>query len=186
MLMKVTPHMSSSVNVDIAREAWQRSGYFELRRRVFAKKKHLFEEADIDTQDFRAIPIVAWDWQMGMPGSVVGTVRIDYHGDGLWFGGRLAVDPVYRRNGRIGAQLIRCAVSTAHAWGARQFRAHVLQSNVRLFRWLRWKVLEERTVQGQPHSLMEADLNHYPPDPEAPHWDECAGLALSTAQQRYA
>lgn len=188
MLMPVTPHISSLVNVEVATERWQREGYFALRRQVFCEEKHLFDdgEGDTDARDFNAVPIVAWDWQMGMPGSVVGTVRIDYHGDGLWFGGRLAVDPIYRKHGSLGAQLIRCAVTTANAWGATTFHAHVLGTNVRLFRWLRWKVLDDLTIQGQPHCLMAADLSHYPPDPQAPQWSPQSGLVLPSAQMRYA
>jgi putative N-acetyltransferase (TIGR04045 family) len=183
MLMEVSPHVSSTVSVGVATEAWQRDGYFDLRRRVFCEETGLFDEADADARDFRAIPIAAWDWQMGMPGSVVGTVRIDHHGDDLWFGGRLAVDPAYRRHGNLGAQLIRCAVTTAHAWGATRFHAHVLGSNVRLFRWLRWIVLSDCTIQGQPHCLMEADLSQYPPDPAAPPWHPDTGLQIPLSQR---
>ena len=175
MLMDVTPHISSVVSVGVAHEDWQRQGYFNLRKKIFCHETKLFDGADEDARDFKAVPIVAWDWQMGMPDHVVGTVRIDYHGNDLWFGGRLAVDAAYRRHGHIGAQLIRCAVTTAHAWGAKTFHAHVLDKNVRLFRWLRWKVLADVMIQGQPHCLMEADLSHYPPDPLAPHWDPHTG-----------
>ena len=167
MALNIAPHVSSTISVGVATEAWQRQGYFHLRRKIFCEETGLFDGADDDARDFKAVPIVAWDWQMGMPDHVVGTVRIDDHGDGLWFGGRLAVDVAYRRHGNIGAQLIKCAVSTAHAWGATRFHAHVLASNVRLFRWLRWQVLDEITVQGRPHAVMEADLSHYPPDPMA-------------------
>lgn len=183
MLMHVDPHISSMVSVGVAMESWQREGYFDLRRRVFCDETHLFDGADADARDFHAIPIAAWDFQMGMPGNVVGTVRIDHHGDGLWFGGRLAVDPDYRRHGSLGAQLIRCAVTTAHAWGATRFQAHVLHSNVRLFRWLRWRLLEECVIQDQPHALMEADLGHYPPDPNAPPWSPARGLVVADDQR---
>jgi putative N-acetyltransferase (TIGR04045 family) len=184
--MDVTPHISSIISVGVASEHWQRQGYFALRRKIFCQETGLFDEADADKRDFKAVPIVAWDWQMGMPDHVVGTVRIDYHGDGLWFGGRLAVDTDYRRHGHLGALLIRCAVSTAHAWGARTFHAHVLDKNVRLFRWLRWEVLQDITLHGQPHCLMRADLSRYPPDLCAPHWDPATGSLTTIHLQQNA
>ena len=49
---------------------------------------------------------------------VIGVVRVYETARGTWYGGRLGVDPDYRRIGNIGKLLIVKAVTTAHAWGA--------------------------------------------------------------------
>ena len=103
----------------------------------------------------------------GMPDQVVGTVRIHTHPEGeepgLWWGSRLAVHAAFRQHGRLGATLIRLAVSSAHARGALVFLAHVQAQNVPLFQRLHWSLLKEETLHGRPHALMQADLAHYPP-----------------------
>ncbi|MFP3534813.1 GNAT family N-acetyltransferase, partial [Burkholderia sp. SIMBA_042] len=68
------------------------------------------------------------------PGTVVGTVRIHESEPSVWFGSRLAVHDAFRGHSRIGATLIRLAVSSAHALGCRRFLAHVQSQNVPLFR----------------------------------------------------
>jgi putative N-acetyltransferase (TIGR04045 family) len=73
------------------------------------------------------------------------------------------VHAAFRQQGKLGATLIRLAVSSAHARGARMFLAHVQGQNVPLFRRLHWSILKEETLHGRPHALMQADLDHYPP-----------------------
>ena len=68
----------------------------------------------------------------------------------------------YRRFGAIGSALITCAVSTAHALGCRRFLANVQLPNVRYFERHHFLPLREIVVQGQPHQLMQADLERYP------------------------
>jgi len=80
----------------------------------------------------------------------------------LWWGSRLAVARDYRKMGALGTSLIRLAVGSAHARGCRRFLAHVQSGNAALFHSLHWHTLEETTLHGRPHHLMEADLARYP------------------------
>lgn len=82
---------------------------------------------------------------------------------GLWWGSRLAVHPAFRSQGRLGATLIRLAVTSAHARGCHTFLAHVQAQNLPLFRRLHWTPLQAETLHGRPHWLMQAQLDHYPP-----------------------
>lgn len=181
------PVMSPSVpNPDryefrLARSAADLAGYFELRHRIFCQEQHIFDHDDRDEIDNHAYPIVAvapWATTddpklaaMGapkMPDRVVGVVRIYEEEPRLWYGGRLGVDPEFRRVGRIGQGLIHTAVTTANAWGCDRFLATVQRQNVRFFRRLHWSSLAEMQVCDRPHHLMEADLNHYPPARDRP------------------
>lgn len=140
---------------------------YALRRAVFCEEQKIFTGDDRDAIDDVAQLIVAVKVDPDLPedigGQVVGTVRIHESEPGVWYGSRLAVSTPYRRQGRIGATLIRLAVSSAHAIGCRRFLAHVQSQNVPLFRRLHWNTLQEETLLGRPHHLMVADLNHYPP-----------------------
>ena len=89
---------------------------------------------------------------------------------GLWRGSRLAVAGEFRRIGAIGATLIRLAVSSAHAMGARTFLAHVQAQNAPLFRAMHWETMAEVELHGRPHTRMRADLDFYPPWPHAGDW----------------
>ena len=82
---------------------------------------------------------------------------------GLWWGSRLAVRRAFRQSSQLGTELIRLAVSSAHALGCREFLAHVQAQNVPLFERLHWQVLDEMVLHGRVHALMRADLVHYPP-----------------------
>ena len=99
----------------------------------------------------------------------MGTVRIHQAEPGIWWGSRLAVDSGFRHVGRLGAELIRLAVSTANARGCEAFFAHVQEQNVLLFRRLHWHVMDEVSLHGKTHARMSADLAYYPPvaDPVA-------------------
>lgn len=137
-----------------------------LRRAVFCEEQGVFDSDDRDSIDAHAQPLVALSCVGGMAEAVVGTVRIHAAEDrdsGLWWGSRLAVDAAFRHVGRIGATLIRLAVCSAHARGARVFLAHVQAQNRPLFEKLHWTALKDETLHGRPHVLMQADLAHYPP-----------------------
>src|SRR6201992_835366 len=69
------------------------------------------------------------------------------------FGSRLAVHAAVRSHAKIGATLIRLAVSSAHAQGCETFLAHVQAQNVPLFRVMHWDVLAEEMLLGRPHHL---------------------------------
>jgi putative N-acetyltransferase (TIGR04045 family) len=73
------------------------------------------------------------------------------------------VHPSFRHHGRIGATLIRLAVGSAHARGARLFLAHVQAQNRAMFEKLGWTWLRDETLHGRPHAFMQADLARYAP-----------------------
>jgi putative N-acetyltransferase (TIGR04045 family) len=142
---------------------WEINQARALRRAVFCVEQGVFAGDDIDAIDAHAQTLVALSTLGGMPDQLVGTVRIHAAEDGIWWGSRLAVHAAFRSHGRIGATLIRLAVSSAHARGCRLFLAHVQSQNVPLFEKLRWTALKEETLHGRPHHLMQADLAAYPP-----------------------
>jgi putative N-acetyltransferase (TIGR04045 family) len=142
---------------------WEADEAYKLRRAVFCIEQGIFAGDDRDKIDERAQQLVAVSCIAGMPEQVVGTVRIHQEEPGVWFGSRLAVHAAFRRHGKIGATLIRLAVTSAHALGCQTFLAHVQSQNVPLFRRLRWDVLAEERMLGRPHHLMQAQLQHYPP-----------------------
>lgn len=145
---------------------WEHDHAMRLRRAVFCVEQGVFPGDDRDTIDEHAQLIVALACVGGMPDQVVGTVRIheDRTSDpGLWWGSRLAVHPAFRSQGRLGATLIRLAVTSAHARGCHTFLAHVQAQNLPLFRRLHWTPLQAETLHGRPHWLMQAQLDHYPP-----------------------
>ncbi|KAM3097084.1 MSMEG_0567/Sll0786 family nitrogen starvation N-acetyltransferase [Phormidesmis sp. 146-35] len=137
------------------------SAYFALRHAIFVAEQSLFSESDVDEIDTIAHPIIALS--QSSTSSILGIVRIYEPEPRLWYGGRLGVHPDHRRVGRIGKGLIHKAVTTANTWGCEKFLATVQLQNVRFFQRLHWNSLEEITVCGLPHHLMEADLSYYPP-----------------------
>ena len=162
-----------------AEAAWEREEYYALRREIFCEEQGVFEGADRDEHDADALPIVAVRNCMGVADEVVGVVRIDERAPGVWWGSRLGVAEPYRsltdftthgvfdgapppRFSSVGASLIYTAVSTAHAFGARRFYAHVQRQNVPFFRRLHWSSIEEVTLHDRRHHKMEADLSRYP------------------------
>jgi putative N-acetyltransferase (TIGR04045 family) len=150
------------------------SAYFALRRAIFVTEQSLFPESDVDEIDSIARPIIALSQNPSIP--ILGIVRIYEPEPQLWYGGRLGVHPDHRRVGRIGKGLIHKAVTTANTWGCKKFLATVQLQNVRFFQRLHWSSLEEITVCGLPHHLMEADLSYYPP---------IADLCPALSQERY-
>lgn len=143
--------------------AWEREQAWALRRAVFCAEQGLFLRDDRDAIDAHAQLIVAVSCVGGAPDAVVGTVRIHEAEPGVWWGSRLAVHAAFRHHGRIGATLIRLAVSSAHAQGCTRFLAHVQAQNVPLFERLHWQSVEALKLHGRTHHLMQADLAHYPP-----------------------
>ncbi len=157
-------YMPAEYRVRIAAEAWEIAGCRALRRAVFCDEQNIFAGDDADARDAIAIPLAAISSLGVVMDQVVGTVRIHEDAPGEWSGSRLAVRPGYRRVGGLGSQLIRLAVSLAHASGAHRFTAHVQAQNVPLFRSLHWHSIREEVLHGHPHHLMWADLAHYPPE----------------------
>jgi putative N-acetyltransferase (TIGR04045 family) len=153
----------------LARGPAEHAGYFELRRQIFCEEQGVFAGDDRDAIDDQAFGIVCLE----PGGRVAGVVRIWEESPGLWWGGRLGVHPEWRTLAALGRSLVRTAVGTARAWGARQFRATVQRPNVAFFRRLHWQVLGELDLFGQPHQLMQAELERYPmlhePRPQGLH-----------------
>ncbi len=143
--------------------AWEVDQARRLRRAVFCVEQGIFVGDDTDVIDAQAQALVAVSCVAGMHDQVVGTVRIHEAEAGLWWGSRLAVHAAFRHHGRLGATLIRLAVSSAHARGCRIFLAHVQSQNTPLFEKMHWQVLKRETLHGRPHDLMQADLAHYLP-----------------------
>jgi putative N-acetyltransferase (TIGR04045 family) len=142
---------------------WERRQAHALRREVFCDEQGVFTSDDSDALDAEARLIVALACVAGIADAVVGTVRIHERSPGEWWGSRLAVARSFRSHGRLGATLIRLAVCSAHSQGCARFFAHVQAQNVPLFRRLHWQALREIDLHGRGHSLMQADLSHYPP-----------------------
>ena len=141
--------------------------YWQLRSAIFCQEQHLFEDCDRDDKDAIAYPIAALSHDArlgsGVPGGVVGVVRILEESPRVWYGGRLGVHPDCRRLNQIGKGLIWKAVTTAHGWGCDRFLATVQIQNVRFFERLHWQSLKELEIRGVSHHLMEADLSYYAP-----------------------
>lgn len=146
-----------------ATQNWERLGAHALRRDVFCEEQSLFEQDDRDATDDHAHLLVAMTCLGGTPDEIVGTVRIHRDEEDRWWGSRLAVHRDFRKEGSLGACLIRLAVSSATALGCHTFLAHVQRQNVPLFRRLHWDVEGEVTVQGIAHARMRAQLEAYPP-----------------------
>lgn len=155
--------LSPDFLIRAASAPWELRGAATLRRRIFCDEQRLFADHDRDAIDDVALPLVAISTLRAEPDEVVGTVRIHEPEPGLWWGSRLAVAASHRRVGRLGAELIRLAVSTANGRGCHTFLAYVQAQNVPLFRRLRWSVEGEVMLHGAPHMRMRADLAAYPP-----------------------
>lgn len=162
-----------------ASRPFEAEGAAALRRRVFVDEQRVFQGNDRDDIDLIASHLVALSTYAHESDLVVGTVRIHEAEPRQWWGSRLAVARDCRQVGRLGAELIRLAVSTANARGCDRFLAHVQKQNVVLFRRLHWRVLNEVDLHGKPHVLMEAALDRYPPcaDPVAGWYHKARRLA---------
>jgi len=148
--------------IRLATQSWEIGGAASLRHRTFVTEQKLFADHDRDAIDRTALPLVAVSTMASEADEVVGTVRIHEECPGIWWGGRLAIAPDYRRVGRLGAELIRLAVGTAHARGCTAFFAHVQMQNVVLFENLNWQSIGQQYLHGHPHMKMQADLAAYP------------------------
>ena len=135
------------------------ASYFCLRQKIFCEEQGIFTNSDRDKYDSIAYPIVAVNDEE----KVIGVVRIYETEPRVWYGGRLGTHPDHRRGWAVGKGLINKAVTTANTWGCDRFLATVQLPNVRFFQRLHWDSIEEISLYGQPHHLMEAQLQFYPP-----------------------
>lgn len=157
------PVVVRNVRIKLAISSWEREETHRLRRAVFCDEQGIFQGDDFDAIDAMALPIAALLEAPDGRHEVIGTVRIHEEQPGLWYGSRLAVARHARRIGSVGSELIKLAVSTAHAHGCHTFLAQVQSQNVPLFEKLHWHSLSELEVHGRAHRLMQADLDFYPP-----------------------
>ncbi|WP_424966507.1 MSMEG_0567/Sll0786 family nitrogen starvation N-acetyltransferase [Dinoroseobacter sp. S375] len=158
--------LSPDFIIRAAAQPWELAGVRELRHRVFVEEQRIFATDDRDAIDAIATPLAAISTLASEADQVVGTVRIHEESPRVWRGSRLAVAESHRRMGRLGAELIRLAVCTAHGRGCDRFLAQVQMQNVNLFKRLHWTPLREIEVHGVPHMEMQADLAAYPPIPD--------------------
>ncbi|MDE8344453.1 MAG: GNAT family N-acetyltransferase [Acidocella sp.] len=149
--------------VERAQSTWQLASCYELRRQVFCVEQKIFLNDDRDEIDRSCIMLGAWSCLFGHSDDVVGTVRLHEPEPGLWWGSRLAVAKPFRRIGGLGIALIKLAVGTARAHGAKNFLAHVQTQNRALFESLDWSILDEKKIHGRAHYLMQADIAAYEP-----------------------
>ena len=148
-----------AAHIKLATSNAERDAARALRQQVFCLEQGLFDGDDTDAIDGAAITLVAVD----ADGAVIGTVRIHHAGDDVWWGSRLAVARVARRQAAVGSGLIRLAVGAARSFGCTTFLAHVQQQNVAMFRQLHWQELADVVLHGRAHSLMRAGLAAYAP-----------------------
>jgi putative N-acetyltransferase (TIGR04045 family) len=160
---QMSPYVPIEYMVKWATHDWEKDQAYQIRRDVFCQEQGLFNGDDHDSVDEKSQLLVALSCIAGMPEQVVGTVRIHEEKPGLWYGSRLAVHQDFRGQGKLGATLIKLAVTSANAIGCKTFLAHVQSQNVPLFRRLYWTVLEQETLMERSHHLMQANLDKYPP-----------------------
>lgn len=162
----VVPYRSPWIVAEPALEPWQLRDYFALRHAVFVREQGLFTSSDRDAFDAAALHLVGMATSAGMCDEVVGAVRIYEATPGVWYGGRLAVAPLYRRCREVGSALTHAAVGAARGLGATRFLATVQRDNVRFFERLQFRALEAIELCGQPHCMMEASLQAF----QVPSW----------------
>lgn len=158
----LTSYRHDQFQIKWATDNWEKEQAYRIRSTVFCDEQGLFKEHDRDDIDCDAITLVAVRQLAGMPDTVVGTVRIHQSAPRVWWGSRLAVATAFRRQGILGASLIKLAVRSANSLGCDTFLATVQSQNENLFKRLNWETRGYLTIQNMPHVKMEADLNAYP------------------------
>lgn len=169
-----TAYKHDHFHIKWAESGWEKEQAYRIRRAVFCDEQGLFKEHDTDDVDLKAQTLVAVQQLAGMPERVVGTVRIYESAPRIWWGSRLAVEPDFRRQGVLGAGLIKLAVRSANSLGCDEFHATVQAQNETLFKRLHWHPTDHLMIQGVDHVKMVADLAHYPPMdcPQQGFWQE--------------
>ncbi|KMW73302.1 acetyltransferase [Photorhabdus luminescens subsp. luminescens] len=155
------PFVSDDIAIKIVSEDWERRQYYRLREMTFRDEQKILQQ-DRDEYDAKALGIIAIGKMCGEHDRVIGAVRIFPDSEQTWYGGRLCVEPLYRRRHTIGKALINTAVSTAKKLGCRTFLATVQSQNEHYFQRLCWDSLHQLTVANISHVLMQAQLENYP------------------------
>ncbi|MBT4024405.1 MSMEG_0568 family radical SAM protein [Desulfobacula sp.] len=139
-----------------ARNQFEKSEAFRIRKDVFVQEQGLFKNSDIDENDVYAIQLVA-----KQKGKVIGTVRIysEKSGADNWIGGRLAIKKDFRAT-NAGSALVKEAMKRVQKKGCRVFTAHIQEKNIPFFLGLGWKPRGPVKLHlGYPHQKMEANLS---------------------------
>jgi putative N-acetyltransferase (TIGR04045 family) len=135
--------------------AGELAAHHRIRRAVFVTEQALFSADDADEHDGAPDTVHVLGFVEGAP---AGTVRLYPLSGSLWHGDRLAVLPPYRRT-RLGAQLVRLAVSLARERGGARMRARVQALNVPFFEYLGWAPTAPPADHlGVPHRWMATPL----------------------------
>lgn len=137
-----------------------------IREEVFVREQGLFAGSDVD--DIDAAPGTLHIVAVCEPaGDVIGAVRCYRRPDGVWFGGRLAVDSHYRGSRlRVAPELVRTAEEEVRRRGARVFLAYIQPQNVRFFEHVGWVHVGDLVeYAGVPHQLMRPAWSEEPREP---------------------
>ena len=137
-------------------DAGELAEHLRIRRQVFVLEQGLFHGTDRDEHDDDPATVHVLGFVDGEP---AGTVRLYPLTGTLWHGDRLAVLPAFRRS-RIGARLVRLAVTLAGDRGGERMQARVQAVNVRFFEYLGWEpTAPEADHLGVPHRWMAIPLS---------------------------
>ena len=148
------PGPDLEIDLRVASEPAEIEAHFEIRRQVFVEEHGLFDGTDRDTHDDTGVHIIAC-----LNRQIVGAVRCYPEGEGVWYGGRLAVHADFRKYD-LGARLVRKAVETMEGTaGVTRFLAKIQIQNVHYFERLGWISLSEPFLhRGVRHQMMEKIL----------------------------
>jgi len=144
-----------------ARNRFEKSEAFRIRREVFVHEQGMFDKSDMDENDLDSIHLVA-----KQKGKIIGTVRVYQENTepDHWIGGRLAVEKNYRAT-CAGSCLVREAMKRVKKKGCRVFTAQIQKKNVPFFLKFGWRPMGSlKSHFGHPHQKMEADLDLVPKD----------------------
>lgn len=126
--------------------------HFAVRHAVFVTEQGFFLGTDRDEHDGEPGTRHVLAASGGTPAGAVRLYPLDE--PGLWRGDRLAVLPAFRSQ-RVGAPLVRFAVTTAAELGGRRMVAYIQPQNVAFFEHLGWhRIGGQVTYVGHPHLLM--------------------------------
>jgi putative N-acetyltransferase (TIGR04045 family) len=137
------------------------AAHARLRRAVFVDEQGLFARSDTDDVDGdpHTVVLVAADGD----GAVVGGVRLapgpGGPDGGWWRGSRLVVRADRRRDGTVGAALVRAACAVAEEAGALRFDAVVQPAAEAFFARLGWRATGSTVVAGRTHVAMSWPVN---------------------------
>jgi len=144
-----------------ARNQFEKSQAFKIRKKVFVDEQGLFDGTDKDENDSDSIHLVA-----KKENQIIGTVRVyrDRRGEDHWIGGRLAVEKEFRAT-NAGSYLVREAMKRVKKKGCDVFTARIQEKNISFFLKLGWTPMGPvKDHFGHPHQKMLANLNLVPED----------------------